>query len=68
MGRMAFVGTGRLASNCLGQGAFVGGELCRCRRVTGEDRGCLICASNTQDVLVARAKSDSQEKLDRLLA
>jgi phosphomannomutase len=37
-------------------------------RVTGKDGWWLLRASNTQDVLVARAESDSQEGLDRLLA
>ncbi len=37
-------------------------------RVTTKDGWWLLRASNTQDVLVARAESDSQEGLDRLLA
>ncbi|TIX49239.1 phosphoglucomutase/phosphomannomutase PgmG [Alteraurantiacibacter aquimixticola] len=37
-------------------------------RVTNDDGWWLLRASNTQDVLVARAESDSQEGLDRLLA
>ncbi len=37
-------------------------------RVTTADGWWLLRASNTQDVLVARAESDSQEGLDRLLA
>ena len=37
-------------------------------RVTSKDGWWLLRASNTQDVLVARAESDSQEGLDRLLA
>ncbi|MGB3754157.1 MAG: phosphomannomutase/phosphoglucomutase [Parerythrobacter sp.] len=37
-------------------------------RVTTEDGWWLLRASNTQDVLVARAESESQEGLDRLLA
>ncbi len=37
-------------------------------RVTGKDGWWLLRASNTQDVLVARAESDSQEGLDRLMA
>jgi phosphomannomutase len=37
-------------------------------RVTSADGWWLLRASNTQDVLVARAESDSQEGLDRLLA
>jgi phosphomannomutase len=36
-------------------------------RVTTKDGWWLLRASNTQDVLVARAESDSQEGLDRLL-
>jgi phosphomannomutase len=36
-------------------------------RVTTRDGWWLLRASNTQDVLVARAESDSQEGLDRLL-
>ncbi|MDR7101878.1 phosphoglucomutase/phosphomannomutase PgmG [Croceicoccus sp. BE223] len=36
-------------------------------RVTGEDGWWLLRASNTQDVLVARAESDSQAGLDRLM-
>jgi phosphomannomutase len=36
-------------------------------RVTTPDGWWLLRASNTQDVLVARAESDSQEGLDRLL-
>jgi phosphomannomutase len=37
-------------------------------RVTTDDGWWLLRASNTQDVLVARAESDTQEALDRLLA
>lgn len=37
-------------------------------RVTTEDGWWLLRASNTQDVLVARAESDSEEGLERLLA
>jgi len=37
-------------------------------RVTTQDGWWLLRASNTQDVLVARAESDSQAGLDRLLA
>ncbi|KUO54917.1 MAG: phosphomannomutase [Sphingomonadales bacterium BRH_c3] len=37
-------------------------------RVTTDDGWWLLRASNTQDVLVARAESDTQEGLDRLLA
>ncbi|MEP2550126.1 MAG: phosphomannomutase/phosphoglucomutase, partial [Marinomonas sp.] len=37
-------------------------------RVTTADGWWLLRASNTQDVLVARAESDTQEGLDRLLA
>jgi phosphomannomutase len=37
-------------------------------RVTTEDGWWLLRASNTQDVLVARAESDSEAGLDRLLA
>lgn len=37
-------------------------------RVTTDDGWWLLRASNTQDVLVARAESDSQEGLDRLVA
>ncbi len=37
-------------------------------RVTNADGWWLLRASNTQDVLVARAESDSQEGLDRLMA
>ncbi|MEP2735081.1 MAG: phosphomannomutase/phosphoglucomutase [Erythrobacter sp.] len=37
-------------------------------RVTTKDGWWLLRASNTQDVLVARAESDTQEGLDRLLA
>ena len=37
-------------------------------RVTTDDGWWLLRASNTQDVLVARAESESQEGLDRLLA
>ncbi len=37
-------------------------------RVTSADGWWLLRASNTQDVLVARAESDSQEGLDRLMA
>ncbi|MBU2342324.1 MAG: phosphomannomutase, partial [Alphaproteobacteria bacterium] len=37
-------------------------------RVTSADGWWLLRASNTQDVLAARAESDSQEGLDRLLA
>jgi phosphomannomutase len=37
-------------------------------RVTTADGWWLLRASNTQDVLVARAESDSQAGLDRLLA
>jgi len=37
-------------------------------RVTGKDGWWLLRASNTQDVLVARAESESQEGLDRLMA
>ena len=37
-------------------------------RVTSDDGWWLLRASNTQDVLVARAESDTQEGLDRLLA
>ncbi len=37
-------------------------------RVTTADGWWLLRASNTQDVLVARAESDSQEGLDRLMA
>jgi len=37
-------------------------------RVTTKDGWWLLRASNTQDVLVARAESDSQQGLDRLLA
>jgi phosphomannomutase len=37
-------------------------------RVTTKDGWWLLRASNTQDVLVARAESDSQAGLDRLLA
>src|SRR5690606_32948585 len=37
-------------------------------RVTTDDGWWLLRASNTQDVLVARAESDSEEGLDRLLA
>jgi phosphomannomutase len=36
-------------------------------RVTTKDGWWLLRASNTQDVLVARAESDSQAGLDRLL-
>jgi phosphomannomutase len=36
-------------------------------RVTTSDGWWLLRASNTQDVLVARAESDTQEGLDRLL-
>jgi phosphomannomutase len=36
-------------------------------RVTTKDGWWLLRASNTQDVLVARAESDSQQGLDRLL-
>jgi phosphomannomutase len=36
-------------------------------RVTSKDGWWLLRASNTQDVLVARAESDTQEGLDRLL-
>jgi phosphomannomutase len=36
--------------------------------VTSRDGWWLLRASNTQDVLVARAESDTQEGLDRLLA
>jgi phosphomannomutase len=36
-------------------------------RVTSADGWWLLRASNTQDVLVARAESDTQEGLDRLL-
>ena len=37
-------------------------------RVTNADGWWLLRASNTQDVLVARAESDTQEGLDRLMA
>jgi phosphomannomutase len=37
-------------------------------RVTTDDGWWLLRASNTQDVLVARAESDSQAGLDRLMA
>ena len=37
-------------------------------RVTTEDGWWLLRASNTQDVLVARAESESEEGLERLLA
>ena len=37
-------------------------------RVTSGDGWWLLRASNTQDVLVARAESDSQTGLDRLIA
>ncbi len=37
-------------------------------RVTSDDGWWLLRASNTQDVLVARAESDTSEGLDRLLA
>ena len=37
-------------------------------RVTTEDGWWLLRASNTQDVLVARAESDSEEGLERLIA
>lgn len=37
-------------------------------RVTTKDGWWLLRASNTQDVLVARAESDTQEGLDRLMA
>jgi len=37
-------------------------------RVTTEDGWWLLRASNTQDVLVARAESDSEEGLARLMA
>lgn len=37
-------------------------------RVTSDDGWWLLRASNTQDVLVARAESDTQEGLDRLMA
>jgi len=37
-------------------------------RVTTDDGWWLLRASNTQDVLVARAESDTQEGLDRLMA
>lgn len=37
-------------------------------RVTSDDGWWLLRASNTQDVLVARAESDTQEGLDRLLS
>jgi phosphomannomutase len=37
-------------------------------RVTTADGWWLLRASNTQDVLVARAESETQEGLDRLLA
>ena len=37
-------------------------------RVTNDDGWWLLRASNTQDVLVARAESDSEEGLERLLA
>ena len=37
-------------------------------RVTTDDGWWLLWASNTQDVLVARAESESQEGLDRLVA
>ncbi|GGC38430.1 phosphomannomutase [Novosphingobium marinum] len=37
-------------------------------RVTNEDGWWLLRASNTQDVLVARAESDSEAGLDRLMA
>jgi phosphomannomutase len=37
-------------------------------RVSSEDGWWLLRASNTQDVLVARAESDTREGLDRLLA
>ena len=37
-------------------------------RVTNDDGWWLLRASNTQDVLVARAESDTQEGLDRLMA
>jgi phosphomannomutase len=37
-------------------------------RVTSADGWWLLRASNTQDVLVARAESDSQQGLDRLMA
>jgi phosphomannomutase len=36
-------------------------------RVTTDDGWWLLRASNTQDVLVARAESDSRQGLDRLL-
>ncbi len=36
-------------------------------RVTTKDGWWLLRASNTQDVLVARAESDTQEGLERLL-
>ena len=36
--------------------------------MTTKDGWWLLRASNTQDVLVARAESDSQQGLDRLLA
>jgi phosphomannomutase len=36
-------------------------------RVTTQDGWWLLRASNTQDVLVARAESDTQEGLERLL-
>ena len=37
-------------------------------RVTTDDGWWLLRASNTQDVLVARAESDTRQGLDRLLA
>ena len=37
-------------------------------RVMNDDGWWLLRASNTQDVLVARAESESQEGLDRLVA
>ena len=37
-------------------------------RVTNADGWWLLRASNTQDVLVARAESDTQDGLDRLMA
>ena len=46
----------------------MGSEMCIRDSITNDDGWWLLRASNTQDVLVARAESDSEEGLARLVA
>jgi len=55
----------RLSGNGAGEGVHV--DDTDGVRVTSKDGWWLLRASNTQDVLVARAESDSQEGLDQLM-